>query len=577
MKETFFVSGDIHYFRIYPGGMRRRLELMKAFGITVLQTYVPWNLHEPKKGKFVWDGLCDLEGFLSLADEMGFHVFLRPSPYICSEWELGGIPSWVLADGAILRTHDEKFLRCVADYYKVLCAKFRPYLKTNGGPIAAVAIENEYGSFGNDRQYLEALCNLLSENGINVPFYTTDGHLNTDLFYGTIPNVWAGVNYRIESKEAIESLKKNQKNKPALIGEYWSGRAIHWGEPFEHRVIEDVANGFKEALENDGHLSFYMFAGGTNFGFMNGANFGHSFSVPRDTPARYIPHTTTYDEDALINEQGLPTKKYHACRKVLWEFLGKPMPPMPKQNYRAQIIEPISLDQSCSLWDTVDYGNAKRSLLPLTMEQMGQDYGYLLYRTHLIGCGERMSLSIKDLHDRADVYIDRKYYGTIMRDRENSIEFYIPRNKTVTIEILCENMGRINYGIKMNEQKGICGPVIVKTRHWIQLFDWETLSVPLKDLNCDTKPFIPAKGPVILKGAFNAEPGIDTFLDLRNMKKGFVLVNGFNLGRYWNVGPQYTLYVPGELLKEQNTIEIFEHYGATSYKKIKTRKTAILK
>lgn len=577
MKKQFFVAGDLHYFRIYPGGLRRRMELMKAFGITVLQTYVPWNLHQPEKNTFVWDGLCDLEGFLKLADEMGFRVLLRPSPYICSEWDFGGIPYWVPADGAIIRCHDERFLAHVANYYKELCPRFLPYLETNGGPIMAVAVENEYGSYGNDKKYLQALADLLRSNGVDVPFYTTDGMEPADLYYGSLPGVWTGVNYRIDSETALKNLKKHQKDKPALVGEYWSGRAIHWGEPFEHRVIPDVAEGFRKGLENGGLITFYMFAGGTNFGFMNGANYGRSFSAPKETPIRYIPHTTTYDEDALLNEQGLPTQKYHACRKVLWEFLGKPMPPMPKQNYRAQQLDPIPLDQCASLWELADYSKARRAPRPLSMEEMVQAYGYLLYRTQFTGCGKKMTLSIEDLRDRADVYVDRKYKGTLMRDRENTVEFYVPKGKTVRIELLVENMGRINFGPRLGEQKGILGKVIASVRHKVILFDWETLSLPMKDLRCETKPFEKTAGPVILKGRFTAEPGVDTFLDLRGLKKGFVVVNGFNLGRYWSIGPQYTLYVPGELLQPENTIEVFEQYGAASLKHIKTRKTALLK
>ena len=197
MKKTFFVSGDIHYFRIYPGGLRRRLELMKAFGITVLQTYVPWNLHQPEKDTFCWEGLCDLEGFLKLSDEMGFKVLLRPSPYICSEWDLGGIPHWVLAEGAVLRSRDPKFMEPVARYYDELCPRFLPYLQTNGGPIVAVAIENEYGGYGNDPEYLKAIRTLLVERGVNVPFYTTDGNSVSDLYYGSLEDTWMGVNYRI--------------------------------------------------------------------------------------------------------------------------------------------------------------------------------------------------------------------------------------------------------------------------------------------------------------------------------------------------------------------------------------------
>lgn len=564
-----FLAGDIHYFRIYPGGLRRRLEYMKAFGVSVLQTYVPWNLHEPRKNEFCFEGLCDLEGFLKLAQEMGFKVLLRPSPYICSEWDFGGLPYWLLKEKMSLRTHDPRFMKHVADYYKVLCPKFVPYLESNGGPIIATCIENEYGSYGTDFEYLQQLKELLQQNGVDGPFYTTDGYPSANRYFGRLPGVWAGYNYRIESKKALDILKAEQPDKPALIGEYWSGRAIHKGEPYAPRVVEEVVSGFKEALENDGWVTFYMFAGGTNFGFMNGANHGRTFGVTQGND-KYIPHTTTYDVDALLNEQGLPTAKYFACRKAYWEFLGKPEPPMPNIPYETQTPK-IEISECASLWDQVDYSNATKSIEPLAMEDLDQDYGYILYRTTIEGCGEAMSLAIPGLHDRADVYLNRKYLGSIMRDRPESVTINLPVGEKAELELLVENMGRINYGYLINEQKGIIGSVLT----WgnIHFYNWENL--PL-DIRFQTNGFSKTDGPAVLKGTFKAERGKDTFLDMRCLKKGYVCINGFNLGRYWNAGPEYTLYVPGELLQEENTIEIFEQYGAEAPFILPTRTDPIL-
>ena len=569
MKKEFFVGGDIHYFRIYLGGLRRRLDYMKAFGITVLQVYVPWNLHEPRKGEFCFTGLCDLEGFLQLAQEMGFRVFLRPGPYICSEWDLGGLPSWLLKEKMSLRAADPAFLRHVEDYFKVLCSVFLPYLKTNGGPIEKVCVENEYGGYANDSRYMAEIRDILLRNGVDVPLYTTDGYRPYYLQYGHIPGVQAAVNYRVESKVALETFRTRRPDYPALIGEYWSGRAIHKGEPYAPRNIEDVANGFKEALENEGLVIFYMFAGGTNFGFMNGANYGVTFGST--APHKYIPHTTTYEEDALLNEQGLPTEKYFACRKVLWEFLGKEAPPMPYVPYAVQTPE-IQVTGAASLWDQVDYSKAVKSVEPLTMEELGQDYGYILYRTELVGCGAPLTLDIPGLHDRADVFLNRRYLGTLMRDRPEQVVIDLKAGENATLELLVENMGRINQGRYLPEKKGIEGSVFLQQR--IFLFHWQNL--PL-DIRFQTKGFTPTEGPAVLTGQFKATPGQDTFLDIRGMKKGYVRVNGFHLGRYWNVGPQYTLYVPGELLKEENTIEIFEQYGAEAPFTLPTCTDSVLK
>ncbi len=564
-----FLAGDVHYFRIYPGGMRRRLEYMKAFGVTVLQTYVPWNLHEPRKGEFCFSGLADLEGFLKLADEMGFKVFLRPSPYICSEWDMGGLPYWLLKEKMSLRTHDPRFMKHVADYYKVLCPVFVPYLASNGGPIVATCIENEYGSYGTDFEYLAQLKALLQENGVTGPFYTTDGYDAAHRYYGRLPGVWAGYNFRVESKTALNILKAEQPDKPALIGEYWSGRAIHKGEPYAPRDIDQVVCGFREALENDGLVTFYMFAGGTNFGFMNGANYGFTFGVTEGN-AKYIPHTTTYEVDALLNEQGLPTEKYFACRKAYWDFLEKPEPPMPNVPYETQTPR-IEISGCASLWDQIDYSAATESIEPMTMEELDKDYGYVLYRTEIEGCGGAMKLSIPELRDRADVYLNRKYLGSIMRDRPESVTINVPAGEKAVLELLVENMGRINYGYMINEQKGIVGSVLT----WgnIHFYNWKNLPV---DIRFETNGFKKTEGPAVLSGTFKAERGKDTFLDMCGLKKGYVRINGFNIGRYWNAGPQYTLYVPGELLKEENTIEIFEQYGVDAPFILPTRTNSIL-
>ena len=565
-----FLAGDIHYYRIYPGGLKRRLEYMKAFGITVLQTYVPWNLHEPEKGKFCFEGLCDLDGFLKLAGDMGFKVLLRPSPYICSEWDFGGLPYWLLKEKMTVRSSDPRFLRHVEDYYKVLCPVFVPYLESNGGPIIATAIENEYGSYGDDTQYLIRLMEILKQNGVDGEFYTTDGYSPSRLQYGRIPGVWAGVNYRVESKIALDALKAVQPDKPALIGEYWSGRAIHKGEKYFPRNIDDVTGGFKEALENDGLVTFYMFAGGTNFGFMNGANFGRTFGDTEGV-SKYIPHTTTYEEDALLNEQGLPTKKYFACRKVYWDFLGEQMPPMPEIEYQTQ-TPVIKITECAPLWEQIDYSRAVKSTEPMSMEELGQDYGYILYRTSVVGCGDKMKINFAFLGDRADIYLDRKHIGSVMRERDDEVFIDLPRGQKATLEILVENMGRVNFGVHMTEHKGICGSVCFGANIH---YHWENLPLDIDFKNADG--FMATDGPAVLRGSFKAECGKDTFLDMTDMKKGYVVVNGFNLGRYWNVGPQYTLYVPGELLKEDNTIEIFEQYGADKPFVIKTVTDSILK
>ncbi len=565
-EPFYIISGDIHYFRIYPGGLKRRLELMKAFGLNTVQTYVPWNLHEPEKGQFNFEGLCDLECFLKLVDEVGLKCMLRPSPYICSEWDKGGLPYWLGKEKMALRSHDEKYMKHVKDYYDVLCPKFIPYLSTNGGPVIAVTVENEYGSYGNDHIYMKQLADMLIERGVDVPLYTSDGTCNFMMKFGLIDGIWGGFNYRLASAETIEIAREQRPDFPPLLPEYWSGRAVHKGEPYCPRNVKEVADGYEEALKNGGMLNFYMFTGGTNFGFLNGANFGKTFNAPADAVNKYIPITTSYDVDALINEQGLPTEKYFECRKRLWKYLGQPEPPMPELNYSVQKPQDVTFDSVAYLFDNLDNFKCTKSVVPMTFEELDQDYGYVLYRTYVDGFGDGCEFTFLNPKDRVDVYANGELKGTIMRDRDSeTMAIDTKVGEKVKLELLVENCGRINYGYRIAEQKGLPDGVLLSIA---QIYNWENVSLSFKTLEGlkYTKDF-GKKGPAFYKGTFKAKPGVDTFLDMRSFNKGFVFVNGFNLGRHWNVGPQYTLYLPGTLLKDENEIVILELEG--------TKKTSV--
>ena len=455
-QPFYIISGDIHYFRIYPGGLKRRLELMKAFGLNTVQTYVPWNLHEPEKGQFNFEGLCDLEGFLKLVDEVGLKCLFRPTPYICSEWDKGGLPYWLGKEKMALRSHDEKYMKHVKDYYDVLCPKFIPYLSTNGGPIIAVTVENEYGSYGNDHIYMKQLADMLTERGVDVPLYTSDGTCNFMMKFGLVDGIWGGFNYRLASAETIEIAKQQRPDFPPLLPEYWSGRAVHKGEPYCPRDVKEVADGYEAALVNGGMLNFYMFTGGTNFGFLNGANFGKTFNAPADAANKYIPITTSYDVVALINEQGLPTEKYFECRKRLWKYLGQPEPPIPKLDYSVQKPQDVTFDSVAYLFDNLDNFKCTKSVVPMTFEELDQDYGYVLYRTYVDGFGDGCEFTFLNPKDRVDVYANGEFKGTVMRDRDSdTMAIDTKVGEKVKLELLVENCGRINYGYRIAEQKGL--------------------------------------------------------------------------------------------------------------------------
>ena len=572
-KPFRMVAGDIHYFRIHEKDWEKRLDLAIDFGLNTIQTYVPWNAHEPKKGEFNFNGMLDLGAFLKLCAQKGLKVLLRPSPYICSEWDLGGLPSRLLKDREIvLRSSDPKYLAEVSDYYDRLVPEFLPYLATNGGSVIAVAIENEYGSYGNDHNYISAIANMLSDRGVNVPFYTTDGDIQYMLTFGSHENNFYGVNYRANrgtSDNAAKVARAFKDDHPYFIGEFWAGRAMHWGCPFYHRPPAETSDGFKEALELGGNVCFYMFSGGTNFGFMGGADIGRSFSPKPDVPSRYIPHTTSYDDDALISEDGTPTEKYFLCRDVLDEYLGKPKRPHIKPERKTQALT-VPLTESAELFENLDALTERRETAYLTkpMEYYDQSYGLILYSTELDAFKNRaFTLWPYNYRDRANFFVDGEWFATYMRERgvranegisvsgsDSAAKATLAGNGSRRkIDVLVENIGRLNFGKNITEErKGIEGGVLYNGS---RLFGYDTRTIPLSDLSglvWKENMTVNAHKPYFFKGNFDAVSGVDTYVSFENFGHGYIWINGFNLGRYDSAGPQMTLYLPGHFLKAEN-------------------------
>ena len=566
-EKFFMLSGDFHYFRTLPGGWKRRMELMKDFGITAITTYVSWNLHEPKKGEFCFEGLCDLDLFLRTAEEVGLKVVMRCSPYMCSEWDMGGLPAWLLKDRTMcVRSSDRSFMAHVEDYNKVLCDVLRPHLYTNGGSIIFFGLENEYGSFGSDREYLCLLRDNYRANGIDVPFLSANGVDPFKYKNGVLEENWNGVDAQA-GPGALNDLKKLQAmdlGKPLMAGEAWVGRILFWGRPYAlNQEIEPAAEYFKAALEMGTAVNFYMFCGGTNFGFTSG-------SLDHTGIVKFSPLLTSYDYDAPVSEEGTPRAKYFALRDVLDEYLGKPARPHLAPDWRAQTISGVKLTESAPLFQNTGVLAEKtvKANRTISMEDLDQNFGFIRYTTFLrYGDPRKYHLKIEGLADRATCYLDGRYIGTYMRDEPSEdIVFTIPEGGA-ELSILVENTGRIDYGYNIYDRKGILGCV----RFDIEQPDGSFL---FNLANCmgftiETLPLEKLDGiaygtefeehnPNFLRGSFTAEPGVDSFLDMGGWEKGVVWVNGFNLGRYWSVGPQRTLYVPGELLKEENTIEILE-------------------
>lgn len=552
------ISGGMHYFRIVPAYWEDRLRKLKACGFNCVETYIPWNFHEPEEGKFTFSGTADVEAFIRVAQRVGLYVIVRPGPYICAEWEFGGLPGWLLRENDLhIRSYDELFLEKMDAYFDVLLPKLQPLLQTNGGPIIAMQIENEYGSYGNDQAYLQYVKHALESREIDVLLFTSDGSNRLNLESGTLDGVLPTVNFGSLPEEHFANLERFAPGVPKMVMEFWCGWFDHWGEEHHVRDAGDVADTFRAMLADGASVNFFMFHGGTNFGFWNGAN--HE--------AGYQPTVTSYDYDALLTESGDITAKYRAVRETIAEHFGQESLPLPEP-VKKQTYGDIRLTEKVTLFHALEkISTPVTKNFPVPMEKVDQYYGFILYRTNIKGPMEELSLEVGAMHDRALVYVNGSYQGIL--DRFDKRALLISSSKEdATLDILVENMGRVNYGTYLSDPKGIIGGVQLGRQY---LYDWEIFPLPMDEV--EHLPFT-EKGttltatslfeeedtePAFYKGYFQVDTIADTFVYLPGWVKGFVVINGFNIGRYWEIGPQETLYLPGPLLKTgENEIIIFE-------------------
>lgn len=557
------IGGAMHYDRVPRAYWRDRMKKLLALGCNTLETYVFWNVHEPRPGEYDFEGDRDLVAFVELAGEMGLHVIVRPGPYVCAERDFGGLPWWLNAeDDLTLRTSDPKYLAHVERWWNELIPRLAPLQSTRGGPIVAMQVENEYGYYGDDTKYLETLRDLLRGHGVDVLLFTSDGtYERKTIQNGGIDGLLRTANFGSGAAERFKVLREFQPTGPLVCTEFWVGWFDTWGDARHNgRSAEECAKELDELLAQDASLVFYMFHGGTNFGFSAGGNLSEHFK----------PFVTSYDYDALLTEAGDVTDKYRACRKVLRKRfdLGE-MPVVQNTTKRAygdvELTNSIPLDAALP-----QLARPIHSPAPRPMEKLGIGSGYVLYRHTLSAIDRGQPLVIRGMHDWCHLLLDGRSLATWYRNDdppEVTLEF---DGDSATLDVLVHHLARSNFGHRMTERKGITGGIFTgPTRHDERaLFGWEQYPLPMDNLGQLDWPGtggFNGDGPAFHRATLNVDEPADTFLKVGGGTFGFVCINGFNLGRYWNIGPQQTLYVPAPRLKSgENEIVIFDAVGLSA-------------
>lgn len=548
-KPFRIMAGEIHYQRVPREYWADRLMKVRAAGLNTVGTYVFWNALEPEPGQWDLAGGNDLGAFIRTAQRLGLWVVVRPGPYACAEWDFGGLPAWLLRTPDIkVRCSDPRYLAACEGYVGKIASVLRDLQVHKGGPVLMVQVENEYGSYGNDRDYMAALKGFWESAGIEVPLFTADGATPPMLEAGTLPGCAIGLDPGTSEKDFAEAARL-ERGVPVFCSELYPGWLTHWGEDWARVKTEEFLPGLRWLLDHGKSFSLYMFHGGTNFGFWAGANFSD----------RYQPDVTSYDYDAPLDEAGRPTPKFFAIRELVARYrAGGADPRGLPEPIRTIAVPPVAFDEAASVFDNLP--PAVRSAQPGPMESYGQNHGFILYRTKLLGHrGGR--LAVTDLRDYATVFADGRHVGTLDRTKGEAAALDLPKGQPAneTLDILVEAMGRINYGPRLLDRKGITERV---TLNAMTLMGWDVHPLPmdgdyLRLLRYSRRPV--ERPGNFFRGAFDLGTVGDTYLDMSGWRKGVVWVNGHNLGRYWDVGPQKRLYCPGTFLRTgANEIVVFD-------------------
>ncbi len=552
-KPFQIISGEMHPARIPHEYWRHRIQMAKAMGCNTIAAYVFWNYHEIKDGVFDFKtGNKNIAEFIRICKEEGMWVMLRPGPYVCAEWDFGGLSTSLLKIPDIkIRCMDSRYMSAVTRYVNALAKEVAPLQCSNGGPIVMVQVENEYGSYANDKEYLEALRKLWIKGGINVPFYTADGPTAFMLEAGNIDGAAIGLDSG-GSDGDFEQAKKRNANVPSFSSETYPGWLTHWGEKFAKPDTNGLKKEVEYLLKNKKSFNLYVIHGGTNFGYTAGAN---AFS-----PTQYQPDITSYDYDAPIDEQGNATAKYYMLKRLIKQYVSYKIPEVPAAVKTIE-VPAVEMKRTHSIWD---YSLPSiKTPQPQPMESFGQNQGMVVYKTILIG-HKSGKLKIWEPHDYALVYLNGEFIDTVYRDGGNW-EVTLPKTTVANpvLEIVVEGMGHINFAQFMIDRKGITDRV---TLNGMTLMNWQTTLLPMDEAFMNKVQPSSAKTSVdklcnFYKGNFTLNETGDTYFDLSNYTKGVVFVNGHNLGRFWYIGPQKRLYCPASWLKKgNNEIVVFDFF-----------------
>jgi beta-galactosidase len=540
--------GEIHAARVPREYWRNRLQMAKAMGLNTVCAYLFWNQIEPRDGQFDWSGQADVMEFCRIAQQEGLWVVLRPGPYSCAEWEMGGLPWWLLKDDDIkLRTRDPRFMKAATNYLHEVGKEFAPLQITHGGPILMVQVENEYGSYGTDAAYMGELRKAMHDAGFDVPLFACNPP--GDLKNGYRTDLFPVVNFGSDPAKSFAALRKILPQGPLMCGEFYPGWFDTWGQPHHLGNTQQYIADLAYMLTNGESFSIYMAHGGTTFGLWSGAD--HPFK----------PDTSSYDYDAPISEAGWPTEKFFKTRELFSQHLlpGEKLPAVPPTN-AVMAIAPVEATEYTPVFSNLP--KALADTTPKTMEQYDQRHGCILYRT-TISAGPAAVLEAGSVHDFGFVFLDGKPVG-IMDRRNNDFKVNLPaREKPAILNVLVEVMGRVNYGKGIADHKGIHAPVKLGG---MELTGWTIFNLPLDQKMLAHLKFSAAKAnsnqPAFWRVTVNVGTPGDTFLDMRSWGKGVAWVNGHCLGRYWNIGPTQTMYVPGPWLKRgRNEVVILDLLG----------------